>query len=105
MRLNQVTFTDAKPVDGYGPGFFRIGGDVFEGAVLTGPAGPANWGGYADAQPLLELADEIDVLLIGTGKDMAPHSPIFAHPAGECRSRRRSHEFTGCVPHLQCLAL
>ncbi|WP_299635993.1 Mth938-like domain-containing protein [uncultured Ruegeria sp.] len=74
MRLNQVTFTDAKPVDGYGPGFFRIGGDVFEGAVLTGPAGPANWGGYADAQPLLELADEIDVLLIGTGKDMA-HIP------------------------------
>ena len=71
MRLNQVTFTDAKPVDGYGPGFFRIGGDVFEGAVLTGPAGPANWGGYADAQPLLELSDEIDVLLIGTGKDMA----------------------------------
>lgn len=74
MRLNQVTFTDAKPVDGYGPGFFRIGGDVFEGAVLTGPAGPVAWGGYADAQPLLELADEIDVLLIGTGKDMA-HIP------------------------------
>lgn len=21
MRLNQVTFSDAKPVDGYGPGF------------------------------------------------------------------------------------
>lgn len=74
MRLNQVTFSDAKPVDGYGPGFFRIGGDVFEGAVLTGPAGPATWGGYEDSQPLLELADEIDVLLVGTGKDMA-HIP------------------------------
>ena len=74
MRLNQITFSDAKPVDGYGPGFFRIGGDVFEGAVLTGPAGPATWGGYEDSQPLRELADEIDVLLVGTGKDMA-HIP------------------------------
>ena len=26
MRLNEVVFTDAKPVEGYGPGFFRIGG-------------------------------------------------------------------------------
>ncbi|WP_298847539.1 Mth938-like domain-containing protein [uncultured Ruegeria sp.] len=74
MRLNQITYTDAKPVDGYGPGFFRIGGEVFEGAVLTGPAGPTNWGGYEDVQPLLDLADEIDVLFIGTGKDMT-HIP------------------------------
>ena len=39
MRLNEITFTDAKPIEGYGPGFFRIGGEVFQGGVLTGPAG------------------------------------------------------------------
>ncbi|WP_209596847.1 Mth938-like domain-containing protein [Ruegeria sp. HKCCSP351] len=71
MRLNQITFTDAKPIDGYGPGFFRIGGDIFHGAVLTGPAGPAEWAGYEDRHPLLDLAGRIDVLLIGTGADMA----------------------------------
>ncbi|NOD77367.1 MULTISPECIES: Mth938-like domain-containing protein [unclassified Ruegeria] len=74
MRLNQVTFSDAKPVDGYGPGFFRIGGEVFEGAVLTGPAGPVGWSGYDDVQSLLNLADDIDVLFIGTGKDVS-HIP------------------------------
>ena len=31
MRLNEVVFNDAKPVEGYGPGFFRIGGTVIEG--------------------------------------------------------------------------
>ena len=28
MRLNEVTYTDAQPVEGYGPGYFRIGGEV-----------------------------------------------------------------------------
>ena len=74
MRLNEVTYTDAKPVDGYGPGFFRIGGELFAGAVLTGPAGTGPWGGYDDIDPLLNLADRIDVLFIGTGAEMA-HIP------------------------------
>ena len=34
MRLNEVVFDDAVPVDGYGPGFFRIGGEVIEGLSL-----------------------------------------------------------------------
>ena len=37
MRLNEVSYTDAKPIDGYGPGFFRVGGAVIEGAVLVLP--------------------------------------------------------------------
>ena len=28
MRLNEVTFDDSRPVDGYWPGFFRIGGEI-----------------------------------------------------------------------------
>ncbi len=74
MRLNEITYTDAQPVDGYGPGFFRIGGQVYEGPVLTGPTGTATWGGFCDAQLLLDLADHIDVLFIGTGPDVA-HIP------------------------------
>ena len=39
MRLNEITFTDAKPIEGYGPGFFRIGGEVFQGCLLyTSPS-------------------------------------------------------------------
>lgn len=82
MRLNEVTFNDAQPVDGYGPGFFRIGGDVFQGAVLTGPNGTQAWGGYDDAEPLLALAGEVDVLFVGTGQDMA-HIPAALRSALE----------------------
>jgi len=74
MRLNEVVFTDAKPIDGYGPGFFRIGGAVYEGSVLTHPKGTATWGGFEDAKALLDLATEVDVLFIGTGAEIA-HIP------------------------------
>lgn len=74
MRLNEVTFTDARPVDGYGAGFFRIGGEVLEGAVLTGPSGTGPWGGYSDTDPIVALADKVDVLFVGTGAEMA-HLP------------------------------
>lgn len=74
MRLNKVVFTDAKPVDGYGPGFFRIGGEALQGAVLTGPRGTDLWGGLDDVAPLLDLAAEIDVIFIGTGAQIA-HIP------------------------------
>ena len=74
MRLNEITYTDAKPVDGYGPGFFRIGGEVFEGPLLIGPGGIASWGGYADDAPLCALAGAVDVLFVGTGAETA-HLP------------------------------
>ncbi len=70
MRLHEIVFTDAKPVDGYGPGFFRIGGQLVQGAVVTGPRGTQTWGGLEDAGVLLELADHIDVLFVGTGPEV-----------------------------------
>ncbi len=74
MRLNEIVFTDAKPVDGYGPGFFRIGGTLIEGAVIAGPDGVQGWAGLTDAAPLLALAGRVDVLFLGTGAEIA-HLP------------------------------
>lgn len=74
MRLNEVSYTDAKPVEGYGPGFFRIGGEVIHGGVLTGPKGTVPWAGYEDRETLKELSGVIDVLFVGTGADVA-HIP------------------------------
>jgi uncharacterized protein len=74
MRLNEITYNNAVPVDGYGPGFYRIGGEVHHGPVLTGPTGTADWGGYADTASLLALADAVDVLFIGTGEALT-HIP------------------------------
>lgn len=74
MQLNEVTYTDVQPVEGYGPGFFRIAGDVFHGPILIAAASTRSWGGYDDAAPLLALAGQVDVLFIGTGVDMV-HIP------------------------------
>lgn len=74
MRLNEISYTDAKPVDGYGPGFFRIGGKVHQGHVIAAHAGTRDWGGLDDAEALLALAAEADVIFIGTGAEIA-HIP------------------------------
>ncbi|MDU8911105.1 Mth938-like domain-containing protein [Aestuariicoccus sp. MJ-SS9] len=74
MRLNEITYTEAAPVDGYGPGFFRVGGKIVPGAVCLSPQGTQGWGGLEDDGPLLALSDEVDVLFIGTGAEIA-HLP------------------------------
>ncbi|EKE72819.1 MULTISPECIES: Mth938-like domain-containing protein [Roseobacteraceae] len=74
MHFNEMPFEDAIPVEGYGPGMFRIAGQVHQGAVLLCGAKVVPWGGYADRDSLLELKDQIDFIIIGTGPDMT-HLP------------------------------
>ena len=74
MRLNEVVYNDAEPIEGYGPGFFRIGGKKHAAPLVTGAKGTGSWGGYEDAETLLALAGEVDVLFVGTGEDVA-HIP------------------------------
>ncbi|MEM1431209.1 MAG: Mth938-like domain-containing protein [Pseudomonadota bacterium] len=82
MRMTEMNFPDARPVEGYGPGFFRIGGDVIEGALLAGPDGFAPWEGLGDLPPLLAMEGKVDVLFLGTGADMA-HPPAALRAALE----------------------
>ncbi|CUH89404.1 hypothetical protein PH5382_03351 [Phaeobacter sp. CECT 5382] len=82
MRLNEVTFTDAKPVDGYGPGFFRIAGEVQQGGILTSGAGTQLWNGFDDREALLQLAGKMDVVFIGTGAEIC-HIPADLRQALE----------------------
>jgi uncharacterized protein len=65
-----VVFTDAQPVEGYGPGYFRIGGKVVSGPVVVSAEGVQLWGGYDDRAPLLALAGNVDVLFVGTGPEI-----------------------------------
>lgn len=74
MRLNEVIFTDALPVEGYGPGFFRIGGNAVHGPLCLSGNGVQSWGGFDDSALLLALAGEVDVLFVGTGSEIA-HLP------------------------------
>jgi len=72
MRLNEVVYSGAVPVEGYGPGFFRLGGKVYEGPILVMPGGVSSWGGIGDAAAILAEKDSIDVLFIGLGAEIAP---------------------------------
>ena len=79
MRLNEISYNDAVPIDGYGPGFFRVGGKKYDGALLVMPTGVSAWGGFDDTATVLENADDIDVLFVGTGAEIA-------HPPKDFRS-------------------
>lgn len=69
MQLTEITYPDARPVDGYGPGFFRVAGQVVEGAMLITATSARGWGGFDDTAPLTALAGDIDVLILGTGAE------------------------------------
>jgi len=77
MRLNEITYGDGTPVEGYGPGFFRIGGTVHQGAVLVLPGGVQAWAGYEDLTWLEQMRGKIDVLFVGTGAEIAPIPGAF----------------------------
>ena len=74
MRINEIRYTDAQPIDGYGPGFFRIGNRVHNGSVLVLPTGIIPWHGYEDVDALIEATEHLDVLFVGTGAEIA-HTP------------------------------
>ena len=74
MRLNEVVYTDALPIEGYGPGFFRIGGEARPAPLAVLPTGVTGWAGFDETGLFLMAADALDVLLVGTGPDIA-HVP------------------------------
>ncbi len=82
MRLTEITYDDSMPIDGYGPGFFRIGGKVVEGPLTLLPTGLKPWGGYQDTEALQAAAGRIDVLFVGTGAEIA-HPPAAFRAALE----------------------
>lgn len=74
MRLIEVTYAEAMPIEGYGPGFVRIAGRILRGPALISPWDAGSWGGFDDTTTPLALTGRIDVLLLGMGSDVA-HPP------------------------------
>jgi uncharacterized protein len=49
ITLTEIPWSGpGRPVEGYGPGFFRVGGTVLQGAVLVAPDGARPWAGFED---------------------------------------------------------
>lgn len=74
MRLTEISYGNAKPIESYGPGFFRVDGHVLRGACLITPWDAGLWGGFEDTAGPLSLVGRIDVLFVGMGADIA-HVP------------------------------
>ena len=71
IRMTEITYGQALAIESYGPGFFRVGTHVLRGDCLVTPWDAGPWGGMTDfATPLL-LVGRIDVLLVGTGAEIA----------------------------------
>lgn len=77
MRMTEISLSGLTPIDGYGPGFFRVAGQVLEGAICVSRSAARGWGGYEDIAPLLALAGEVDVIFIGTGAEVAHLPPAL----------------------------
>ena len=77
MRMNEITYTDAPPIEGYGPGFFRIRGQVVEGPVAVLPDGAKPWGGYEDPGTLTAASDRVALVFGGTGAETQHVPPAF----------------------------
>ncbi|WP_431299284.1 Mth938-like domain-containing protein [Tabrizicola sp. BL-A-41-H6] len=75
MRLTEISYGTAKPIEGYGPGFFRVGGHLLKGACLITPWDAGLWGGLDDTATPLSLVGRIDVLFVGMGAEIA-HVPL-----------------------------
>lgn len=77
MHITEVSFDAGQPIDGYGPGFFRIGTLQHFGPLAIIPGGPVAWSGMPEGAPFINAAKSFDVLLVGQGADIAPLDPVF----------------------------
>ena len=82
MQMNEITYRDAVPIDGYGPGFFRVADQVIEGPALVTLTRASGWGGLDDVAALEALAGEVDVIFLGMGAEIA-HAPAALRQALE----------------------
>ena len=74
MAMRETDYHGAVPVDGYGPGFFRVAGQLWRGPVVVTAQGARAWGGLEDTATLIALVGPVDVLFLGMGAEIA-HPP------------------------------
>ncbi len=72
MQLHEITFEGQPPIDGYGPGFFRVMGEAHTGGLFVSKDGAQAWDGYSDLAPLIASCADYDVIFVGTGAEIAP---------------------------------
>ena len=94
IEIRQAHFPGRVPIDAYGNGGFRFAEMSHRGSLLCLPSGIYGWDveepselNVAGFQKLFEEADEIEILLVGSGTDLVPIQ-------GELRGRLREVHIT-----------
>jgi uncharacterized protein len=77
MSLQEAHFPGRAPIDAYGNGGFRFAGMSHRGSILCLPSGIYGWNVAdpdelvaANFRKILKEADDIEILLIGSGIDL-----------------------------------
>ncbi|NVP58183.1 Mth938-like domain-containing protein [Mycoplana rhizolycopersici] len=94
IEIRQAHFPGRAPIDAYGNGGFRFADMSHRGSVLCLPSGIYGWSrtdavglSPADLQRVLDEADQIEVLLVGTGTEIRPLSEELRAALRERRIR------------------
>ncbi len=82
MDLTPLIESHQKIIQSYRSGHFKISGELYSGSVLVAPHYATEWtreGALTlkDFQPLIEVADSIDIVLLGTGTRIEFLNPIL----------------------------
>lgn len=72
-----MTFGSARPIQSYGPRGYRIDDKLYPGPCLVMPSGVQPWSGLGDMAAILALQGEIDIILLGTGRELLWPQPDF----------------------------
>ena len=83
MHVKRLNLSGKLPIDGYGPGFFRIDGKVHRGTVAVLPTGVVAWEGTSDTRSILSAVGSVDLLLVGTGGEIRPLPDSFCDALAE----------------------
>ena len=82
IEIREAHFPGRAPIDAYGNGGFRFADMSHRGSILCLPSGIHGWDKteetpltLADLARVLDEAGDIEVLLVGTGKEIRPLPP------------------------------
>lgn len=84
IEMREAHYPGRAPIDAYGGGGFRFAEMSHRGSILCLPSGIHGWDvaefDHITADTLARVTDEagdIEILLLGTGKEMRPISPAL----------------------------
>lgn len=75
MRMIEIDYEAQPPIDGYGPGGFRVAGEWHAGPLILTADGGQRFATPVTTEalaPVLSAADSLDLVIIGQGDEIAP---------------------------------